>query len=123
MWKNKYSLVEVFNDGNLISNTEQIYSEKVAYSDFFINLWSMLQNGLSVQLLEDAEYGVIVKDSKGYLHFSGNDIDITNFAQNTIDFSNKLQEKNIPFLYIQAPNKYLKGYTDEIVSEYNFSKI
>ncbi len=121
LWENKYSFIEVFDDGNLIYNTEKIYSENVAYSDFFINLWSSLQKGLSIQLLEDAEYGVIVKDSKGYLHFSGNDIDITNFAQNTIDFSNKLKEKNIPFIYIQAPNKYLKGYTDEIVSEYNFS--
>lgn len=121
VWNNNHAFIEIFSNGNLITNTNQIYSENVAYSDFFIDLWSESQNILSVQLLDDAEYGVIIKDSKGNLHFPANDTNVETYAQNTINFSNKLKAKNIPFLYIQAPNKDLKGYTDKIVSEYNFS--
>ncbi len=121
VWNNNHAFIEIFSDGNLIANTNQIYSENVAFSDFFIDVWSESQNVLSAQLLDDAEYGVIIKDSKGNLHFPANDINVEAYAQNTINFSNKLKEKSIPFLYIQAPNKDLKGYTDSIVSEYNFS--
>ena len=118
---NSHAFIEVFSSGNLIASTNQIYSENVAASDFFIDLWSESQNALSAQLLDDAEYGVIIKDSKDNLHFPSNDTNVEPYAQNTINFSNQLKEKNIPYLYIQAPNKDLKGYTDKIVSEYNFS--
>lgn len=120
-WNNKNSFAEAFSEGNLIADTNQIYSENVAYYDFFIDLWSESQNVLSAQLLDDAEYGVIIKDSKGFLHFPSNDVNVEKYANNTIEFANKLKDKNIPFVYIQASNKDLKGYTDEIVSEYNFS--
>lgn len=121
VWNNNHAFIEIFSGGNLIASTNQIYSENVAGSDFFIDLWSESQNVLSAQLLDDAEYGVIIKDSKDNLHFPSNDTNVEPYAQNTITFSNQLKEKNIPYLYIQAPNKDLKGYTDKIVSEYNFS--
>lgn len=119
--ENKNEFINIIKSGDIINKTNQIYSENVAFSDEFIDLWSETQAISDAQLLEDAEYGVIIKDSSDSLYFPASDVDISSFAQNTINFANLLKEKNIPFLYVQAPNKDLKGYTEKIVSEYNFS--
>ena len=99
IWNNTHAFIEIFSSGNLIASTNQIYSENVAGSDFFIDLWSESQNALSVQLHDDAEYGVIIKDSKGNLHFPFANVNVEHYAHNTINFSNELKNKNIPFLY------------------------
>lgn len=121
LWNNKSELYGILKSGDIINKTNEIYSTNVAFSDEFIEVWSETQSLSNAQLLDDAEYGVIIKDSKGSLYFPAADVDVSKYVQNTIDFGNILKEKNIPFTYIQAPNKDLKGYTDKIVSEYNFS--
>lgn len=121
VWKNRNELMDALQGDNLINDVNQIYAENMAFSDEFIDMWSQTQTLTNTQLLDDAEYGVIIKDSNGNLHFPADDVDISNFAQNTVKFANILKNRNTPFVYIQAPNKDLKGYTDKIVSEYNFS--
>lgn len=121
LWNNRTEFKNMLHSGDVINETNKIYSENVAYSDTFIDMWSKTQSVTDVQLLDDAEYGNIIKDEKGNLYFPANDVDVTSLAQNTIDFSEMLSEKNIKFAYVQAPNKDLKGYTDKIVSDYNFS--
>lgn len=121
LWNNKSEFYSVFKSGDVINKTNEIYSSNVAFSDEFIELWSETQSLSNAQLLDDAEYGVLIKDSNGSLYFPAADVDVSKYAQNTVNFAKKLKEKETPFVYIQAPNKYLKGYTEEIVSEYNFS--
>lgn len=118
---NKSEFYSILKSGDVINKTNEIYSSNVAFSDEFIEVWSETQSLSNAQLLDDAEYGVIIKDSNGSLYFPAADIDVSKYAQNTINFSNILKEKETPFVYIQAPNKDLKGYTEKIVSEYNFS--
>ena len=119
VWSNRYEFIDVLKTGDVINKTNAIYTENIAFSDKFIEVWSATQSIANTQLLDDAEYGVIIKDKDGSIYFPSEDADVTNLAENTIKFANYLKE--IPFTYVQAPNKYLKGYTDEIVSEYNFS--
>ena len=121
LWNNRTEFKNMIHSGDVINETNKIYSENVAYSDTFIDMWSKTQSVTDVQLLDDAEYGNIIKDEKGNLYFPANDVDVTSLAQNTINFAKMLSEKNIKFAYVQAPNKDLKGYTDKIVSDYNFS--
>ena len=120
-WNNRSDFANILKSGDVINKTNEIYSENVAFSDEFIDLWSETQVLSNAQLLDDAEYGVIIKDSNDSLYFPASDVDVSKFAQNTIDFANTLKVKDVPFVYIQAPNKDLKGYTESIVSEYNFS--
>lgn len=121
LWDNRTEFKSMLHSEDVINETNKIYSENVAYSDFFIDMWSKTQSVTDAQLLDDAEYGNIIKDQKGNLYFPANDVDVTLFAQNTIDFAKGLSKKDIKFAYVQAPNKNLKGYTDKIVSDYNFS--
>lgn len=121
LWNNRTEFKNVLHSEEIINEINKIYSENVAYSNTFIDMWSKLQSVANVQLLDDAEYGSIIKDEKGNLYFPADDVDVAPLAQNTIDFAKMLAEKNIKFAYIQAPNKDLKGYTDDIVSDYNFS--
>ena len=120
-WNNRSEFADILKNGDVINKINQIYSENVAFSDEFINLWSETQVLSKAKLLDDAEYGVIIKDSNENLHFPAADVDVSKYAQDTVNFANFLESKNVPFLYIQAPNKDLEGYTEEIVGEYNFS--
>lgn len=121
IWNNKENFLNIVKSGNVIESTNQIYADNVAFSNEFINMWSQTQSLSEAQLLDDAEYGVIIKDENGSLYFPASDVNVTPYAQNTIKFAKTLENKKVPFIYIQAPNKYIEGYTDEIVSEYNFS--
>lgn len=121
IWNNRESFLNIVKSGNVIENTNQIYADNVAFSNEFINMWSQTQSLSEAQLLDDAEYGVIIKDKNGSLYFPASDVNVTPYAENTIKFAKTLENKKVPFIYIQAPNKYIEGYTDEIVSEYNFS--
>lgn len=120
-WNNKEEFISIVKSGDVINKTNQIYAENVAHSDFFIDLWSQTQSASNATLLDDAEYGVIVKDSLGSLYFPVAKKDVTNQAQSLVNFSKIIKEKNTPFVYIQAPNKVIEGYTEDIVYEHNFA--
>ena len=69
LWNNRTEFKNMIHSGDVINETNKIYSENVAYSDTFIDMWSKTQSVTDVQLLDDAEYGNIIKDEKGNLYF------------------------------------------------------
>ena len=118
---NRNELIEAIKSNNIIEKMNTIYSTNVAFSKKFLSFWSMTQESLGTEILDDAEYGQIIKDHTGNLYFPSHDVDVSPYAQNVIRFSQLLKEKKIPFTYIQAPNKIVEGYTDKVVYQYNFS--
>lgn len=121
MINNRNEVLSLLKQDNIIEETNKIYTTKVAFSNGFLSLWSITQKFFNTQLLDDAEYGHIIRDKTGNLYFPATDVDISNYAQNTIDFSNFLKDKKISFAYIQAPNKVINGYSEDIIFQYNFS--
>lgn len=104
-----------------VSDMENIYKGKLFMFDKFINLWSIEQKIAGTKLYDDAQYGYIIQDDTGKLHFPVSHKDITNCLNQTVLFDLKLKEHNIPFVYVQAPDKMLKGYTIYPEGAYNFS--
>ena len=105
-WNNKEEFISIIKSGDIINKTNQIYAENVAHSDFFIDLWSQTQSASNATLLDDAEYGVIVKDSLGSLYFPVTKKDVTNQAQSLVNFSKIIKEKvpNCVSIFIAPPS-------------------
>ncbi|MBQ9940622.1 MAG: hypothetical protein IJO74_03690 [Clostridia bacterium] len=93
---------------------ETVYTEKLYNKEFFVEVWSLsrrLSTGNKATIIEDAEYGNIIRDTHGKLHFPAAHLDISYETGQVLEFSAFLNERDIPFVYIQAPNKKLEGYT------------
>lgn len=121
LWNNKGEIVRGLLSGDRIANINEIYNRNLAFSEKFLKLWSATQNSIGAELLDDAEYGHLIKDDTGNVYFPADDVDVTKYAEMVKDFSNKVKEKGMKFVYIQAPNKAIKGYSSETVFAYNFS--
>ena len=109
---------------NAIEKISYVYENQLAFSGELIDLWSALQpeNSVSnITLLDDAEYGSIIKDERGNLYFPANKVDVSKYITRTAIFNSSLKSQNRKFVYIQAPNKMIKGYTPKGVYEYNYS--
>lgn len=96
------------------SGAEKLYSDGLAFKNSFIRLWALSQRIGGSRILEDAEYGYLIRDSENKLHFHAErtpDERLEECAESTAAFARKCAEEGIPFLYIQAPNKNLRGHT------------
>jgi len=118
---NRSEFFDIINSDNKIEKINEIYNDNIAFKKLFLYIWSEFQNEIGVSLLDDAEYGYIIKDYTGNLYFPSKDVNVEKFADNLILLSQKLNNKNTPFYYIQAPNKIIKGYSSDIVYNYNYS--
>ena len=118
---NADAIIEAVENNNRIENINNIYNENIAFKDEFLSIWSEAQDKMGAELLDDAEYGHLIKDNTGNLYFPAGDTDVTKCAENLVALSNKLAEKNIPVYYVQAPNKMIEGYTSKTVYNYNYS--
>ena len=74
---------------------------------FFIDIYSIAQKATLSVVNEDVSE-TIVKDNHGLLHFVEPRVDAKKYAERIIGLQNSI---NAPILYVQAPNKKLKGYT------------
>lgn len=96
------------------SEVETVYTDGFYDKERFVEVWSLAQRLTSTHratTIEDAEYGYIIRDTHGKLHFPASHFDVSGETQRTIAFAQKLSSEKTPFLYIQAPNKKLEGYT------------
>ncbi len=96
------------------SEIETVYTDGFYNKERFVEIWSLAQRLTSTQqatTIEDAEYGYIIRDTHGKLHFPAPHFDVSAETQKTIAFAQKLSNMQTPFLYVQAPNKKLEGYT------------
>ncbi|MBR6252537.1 MAG: hypothetical protein IKR04_01670 [Clostridia bacterium] len=96
-----------------------VFGESNAFSKLFITIWSFVNSGNQndISLIEDAEYVNLIKDENGFLYFPAYKVSVDEYANKTIDLSNMVDN----FIYIQAPNKMIDGYTNKLVYNYNFS--
>ena len=118
---NKSLFIDAINSKEKIVEINSIYNDNIAYKDDFLSIWSETQKEIGAELLDDVEYGFIIKDDTGNLYFPSNDVNVEKYAENLISLSRKIREKGTPFFYIQAPNKIIKGYSSDKVYNYNFS--
>lgn len=103
------------------SVVEDIYQEELFGFDGFIDVYSLFQVLSGTRLFEDAAYGHIIMDTSGKLHFPANRDYENKYGDNVIAFAKDLESRNVPFIYIQAPNKKIEGYTEFPPGGHNYS--
>ena len=95
-----------------------VFGENNLFSKQLIEIWSLLNSSpttADISLIEDSQYGNLIKDEKDNLYFPESKKDITTYANKTINLANNIKN----FIYIQAPNKVIPGYTNSLVLNYN----
>jgi len=119
---NKSKLKEIiFGDLTIkekILAIEDVY-RKLPNEEKILNIYSAEQNLIKSSLYEDSEYGVIIKDTHGKLHFPYKKTDVTPCADNIKTFNEELKKIGVPLMYVQCPAKKLEGYTQFPLSEYD----
>ncbi len=121
---NRQEIIDAIKDVNIFKTIEKVYTSDVAFSQVFINIWSSLQfNNLfsSIKLYDDVEYGVLMQDADGSLYFPDAKVDVTKYVDIVKSFSDEVTKNGSKYVYIQAPDKILKDYSDSRLFEYNFS--
>lgn len=102
-FKNKYKESVEKNPDNMqvaLSNIENEYAKSFDGKNNFITLNGAFSNLVGKKGLND-----IVKLENGYLTEMKPEVNTENLVKNTVKLKNYLDDKNIPFLYIQAPYK------------------
>lgn len=97
-----------------VGQIETVYTDGFYDKERFVEIWSLAQQLTSVQKavkLEDAEYGYIIRDTHGKLHFPAPHFDVSGEIERTTAFADKVSRMGAHFVYIQAPNKKLNNYT------------
>lgn len=79
---------------------ENLFNEELPAKQFFVTL-----NGGFQRLMGVREVNEIAKLDNGYITYLIDECDVQQLAENTADFSEALEEKGIPFLYVNAPFK------------------
>lgn len=100
-----------------IDFVENIYKSDLFGLNKFIDIYSKTQVYMGTQLFDDPEFGFIIKDNQGKLHFPCAVYDTTPQFKNITEFVQKLDTK---FAYIQAPSKNLEGYTTLPIGAYHY---
>lgn len=91
------------NEAEVNSFTENLWNRL-----FFIDVYSIAQRATLSVVNEDVSE-TIVKDNHGLLHFLVSRTDVSKYADKLINLQNSI---DAPILYVQAPNKKLKNYTE-----------
>lgn len=74
-----------------------------------IELNGLFQKGMQKTTIEDVEENnEVTRLKNGYLTFTYPKYDVTNNANNLLKLNEKLSQKNIPLIYVQAPFKVSK---------------
>ncbi len=98
---------------NTISGIDNGISSNLFAKNSFINLYGLAAHAFGNTFIRDADTTYnIVKDNNGELQFVANERDDSKAAEQIVSLNKTLEEKNIPFLYVQAPLKYTEGYTE-----------
>ncbi|MBQ4249373.1 MAG: hypothetical protein II705_04930 [Clostridia bacterium] len=93
------------------SSEGNIFEKRLFMFDGFINLYSAYEVMTGAHMFEDASYGYLIKDRQGKLHFTWKRSYKDEYGEELLSFAEKTKARGIPFIYIQAPNKKLEGYT------------
>jgi len=100
---------------------EDIYRTDIHGFDKFINLYSVFVKASGTRLFEDAAYGHIIMDTAGKLHFPMERTYEEKYANNLIALAEAAKSAGAEFIYVQAPNKKLEGFTEFPKGAYNYS--
>ncbi len=83
-----------------LSNVDTIFTDNLAFKEGYIEINSLVSNAT-----EQREMNGIVKLKNDYLTLPMEYTDMSRFGRSTANFNAYLNEKNIPFLYVQIPHK------------------
>lgn len=82
---------------------EAVYKENFPATNFFVTVNGGFQRLMGVRHVND-----IAKLDNGYITYLCGQSDVDPLAMNTVDFHVALEERDIPFLYVNAPFKISK---------------
>ncbi|MCQ2431389.1 MAG: hypothetical protein MJ175_02165 [Clostridia bacterium] len=119
--KNRAELFDFHGDngdtlwGKLILEKEQVnvaFDKKIPGFDQFIGIYGAVQNVLGTSVYEDAGYTYVIRDKKNFLHFYVKRQDEAEYAEAVSRFAGRLQNAGIPLLYLQAPVREMRMFTE-----------
>lgn len=117
LWQNRETLFDFDGDTVLskaILEKEQLgeaFGEKIAGFDTFLSLYGTAQRAAGVSVYEDAGYQYIIRDSAGFQHYHITRQDAEPMADAVTALYGAMRDADIPFLYVQAPTKEIRGFT------------
>lgn len=95
-----------------ISGIEAGVSDVVFGKEAYINLYGLSERLLGKHYIRDTNVSQsVIKDNNGQLQFATNKVDTTPYAEEIEQVNALLEEKEIPFIYVQTPLKVIEGYT------------
>lgn len=96
----------------VIDGVESGVSSSLFAKNSFINIYGLIANAFGNTFIRDVDPAYnIVKDNNGQLQFITGVRDDGKAAEEIVSLNKYLNEADIPFLYVQAPLKNIRGYT------------
>lgn len=110
-WEQSHSLLGLVTGA--INGIETSVDEYVHEKEKYIDLYGLIERGLGRRYIRDANpSNVVVKDNHDILQFISFPSDDEKIANYIIELNKKLENEDIPLVYIQAPNKIIEGFTE-----------
>ncbi len=107
-----------------ISGIEAGISDAVFAKEAYINLYGLSESLLGKHYIRDTNIAQsVIKDNNGQLQFATNKVDTTPYAEEIGKVNELLEEKDIPFVYVQTPLKVIEGYTELPASVLDYAEI
>lgn len=115
--KQKITSQEAKQSANVFSDIEDAFRENVAYRDKLVDFYGIYQKAIDHMVVGNFEF---VADDDGVLHMINNytPYQTENFIQEMKELKAYTEEKEVPLLYVQAPNREIAN-GDSSIAEFN----
>lgn len=95
-----------------ISEIENTYNSNIFNKEKFIEVFGKVQKIMGKDIIDNvAQSEIVVKDNNDLLQFINNEKEVDYCINSLKELNKTLEEKEILFLYVQAPFKVLRNYT------------
>lgn len=115
--KQKITSEEGKESTNVFSDIENSFRENVAHRNEMVDMYGIYQRMIGHSVVGNFEY---VADEYGILHMINDytPYQTDNFIEEMKELKEYLDEKNVPLLYVQAPNREIVN-NNSLVTEFN----
>lgn len=115
--KQKITSQEESTSKNVFSDIENTFRENVKYRNSLVNMYGIYQKAIGHTVVGNFEY---VADEYGILHMINNytPYQAENFIEEMKELKAYTEEKNVPLIYVQAPNREIVN-EGSAVTEFN----
>lgn len=114
--------VEGIEDSSDFAEIESMFRENISGRNILVNTYGAYQKAIKHSIVGNFEY---VADEYGILHMINDksNTDVKNFTKGLVKLKNYADEKELPFVYVQAPNREIVNENNAAIREFNVDDI